>query len=83
MQPHLVLVTMNNFYFFDTWKNGLSSSAIRPSVKLIFFLFVDTPQEKVINIVPEDLLSPSTEAAPVIVNKDAQPDSVEKPRTIK
>jgi len=43
----------------------------------------DTPQEKVINIVPEDLLSPSTEAAPVIVNKDAQPDSVEKPRTIK
>lgn len=43
----------------------------------------DTPQEKVINIVPEDLLSPSTEAAPIIVNKDAQPDSVEKPRTIK
>lgn len=44
----------------------------------------DTPQEKVINIVPEDLLSPSNEAAPIIiVNKDAQPDSVEKPRTIK
>lgn len=43
----------------------------------------DTPQEKVINIVPEDLLSPSTEAAPIIVNKDGQQDSVEKPRTIK
>ncbi|XP_015763868.1 PREDICTED: arf-GAP with coiled-coil, ANK repeat and PH domain-containing protein 2-like [Acropora digitifera] len=43
----------------------------------------DTPQEKVINIVPEDLLSPSTEAAPIIVHKDAKPDSVERPRTIK
>ena len=52
-------------------------------VKLIFFLFVDTPQEKVINIVPEDLLSPSTEAAPIIVHKDAKPDSVERPGTIK
>lgn len=49
---------------------------------VFFFLFLDTPQEKVINIVPEDLLSPSTEAAP-LVNKDAQADLVKSPRTIK
>ncbi|XP_029187461.2 arf-GAP with coiled-coil, ANK repeat and PH domain-containing protein 2-like [Acropora millepora] len=61
---------------------SLPSSPSRKK-EILQVLSEDTPQEKVINIVPEDLLSPSTEAAPIIVHKDAKPDSVERPGTIK
>lgn len=41
----------------------------------------DTPQEKVIKVVPEELLSPSAEVAP-IANKDTAPGDIDTPTTI-
>ena len=41
----------------------------------------DTPQEKVIKVVPDDLLSPSTEVAPLF-NRNTEPDAADSSRAI-